>query len=82
MEVVLKKAAEKQLKRLNEPALSLLAAAFNKLEKEPPEGDIKKLQGRDGYRIRAGGYRILFDILPNDTIEVYKIAPRGGAYKG
>ena len=24
-------------------------------------GDVKKLAGRDGYRMRVGGYRILFD---------------------
>jgi mRNA interferase RelE/StbE len=82
MEVVLKKAAEKQLKRLNEPTFSLLTAALDKLEKEPPEGDIKKLQGRDGYRVRVGSYRILFETLPDGTINVFRIAPRGGAYKG
>jgi mRNA interferase RelE/StbE len=81
MELDLKKAAKKQLSRLNEPELSLIAAALDKLEKEPPEGDIKKLQGRDGYRLRAGGYRILFNIK-DDKIIVTKISPRGGAYKG
>lgn len=24
-------------------------------------GDVKKLQGRDGYRLRVGEYRMLFD---------------------
>lgn len=24
-------------------------------------GDVKKLSGRDGYRLRAGRYRVLFD---------------------
>jgi mRNA interferase RelE/StbE len=80
MELDLKKAAKKQISRLNEPELSLIAAALDKLEKEPPEGDIKKLQGRDGYRLRAGGYRILFNIKDGKII-VTKIAPRGGAYK-
>jgi mRNA interferase RelE/StbE len=79
MIVELKKAAKKQFSRMNEPALSLIAAALDKLEKEPPEGDIKKLQGRDGYRVRAGGYRILFNIK-DEKIIVTKIAPRGGAY--
>ena len=79
MEVQLKKAAEKQLGRLNEPALSLIATALSKLEKDPPEGDIKKLQGREGYRLRAGGWRILFNIKDGKII-VTNIAPRGGAY--
>ena len=25
------------------------------------EGDVKRLQGRDGYRLRVGAYRIIFD---------------------
>jgi mRNA interferase RelE/StbE len=59
---------------------SRIAQALRKLEKAPPEGDIKKLEGRDGYRVRIGDYRILFDI-ENDTVSIYKIAPRGQAYK-
>jgi mRNA interferase RelE/StbE len=81
MRVELNNAANKQFNRLNEPYRSRIAEALDKLELEPPEGDIKKLQGRDGYRLVAGGYRILFDI-ENDRIDVFKIAPRGDVYKG
>lgn len=80
MEIELNNTAVKQYLQLNEPLLSRITDAINKLEKEPPEGDIKKLQGRDGYRVRVGSYRIIFDIEP-DRIYVYKIAPRGQAYK-
>ena len=80
MRVELNNTAKKQYKRLNEPYKSRIAAAFDKLELEPPEGDIKKLQGRDGYRLVVGDYRILFDI-ENDRIDVFKIAPRGQVYK-
>jgi len=81
MRVELNKAAKKQFNRLNEPHRSRIAEALDKLELEPPEGDIKKLRGRDGYRLVAGGYRILFDI-EKDRIDVFKIAPRGDLYKG
>jgi mRNA interferase RelE/StbE len=81
MRVELNNAANKQFNRLNEPYRSRIAEALDKLELEPPEGDIKKLRGRDGYRLVAGGYRILFDI-ENDRIDVFKIAPRGDVYKG
>jgi mRNA interferase RelE/StbE len=81
MRVELNKTANKQFNRLNEPLRSRIAEALDKLELEPPEGDIKKLQGRDGYRLVIGGYRILFDI-ENDRIDVFKIAPRGDVYKG
>jgi mRNA-degrading endonuclease RelE of RelBE toxin-antitoxin system len=55
-------------RRLNE--------ALKGLAKEPPYGDIVKLQGNDGYRRRIGDYRIVFDITETEVI-VYKIAPRG-----
>ena len=80
MRIELNKAAQKQYKKLNEPYKSRIAMALDNLEKEPPEGDIKKLQGRDGYRVTVGGYRILFDI-ENDRIDVFKIGPRGDIYK-
>jgi len=80
MRVELSNTAKKQFNRLNEPYRSRIAAALDKLENEPPEGDIKKLQGRDGYRVVVGTYRILFDI-ENDRIDVFKIAPRGQAYR-
>ena len=80
MRVELNKAAQKQYKKLNEPYKSRITAALDALEKEPPEGDIKKLQGRDGYRVTVGGYRILFDI-ENNRIDVFKIGPRGDVYK-
>ncbi|MCL2042682.1 MAG: type II toxin-antitoxin system RelE/ParE family toxin [Treponema sp.] len=80
MRVELTKKAARQLDQTNEPLKSRIIKALRKLEKEPPEGDIKKFQGLDGYRARIGGYRILFDIEP-DVISVYKIAPRGQVYK-
>ena len=80
MRVELNNAAKKQYKRLNEPYKSRIGAALDKLELEPPDGDIKKLQGRDGYRVVVGDYRILFDI-ENNRIDVFKIAPRGQVYK-
>ncbi|MCL2833215.1 MAG: type II toxin-antitoxin system RelE/ParE family toxin [Treponema sp.] len=80
MHVELNNAAKKQFHKLNEPYKSRITIALDKLEREPPEGDIKKLQGRDGYRVVVGGFRILFDI-EIDKIDVFKIAPRGDVYK-
>jgi mRNA-degrading endonuclease RelE of RelBE toxin-antitoxin system len=57
MRVELNTIAKRQYRRLNEPYKSRIAAALDKLENEPPEGDIIKLQGRDGYRVVVGDYR-------------------------
>ena len=80
MQAELTKKAARQLDNINEPLKSRIIRALRKLEKEPPQGDIKKLKGMDGYRVRIGGCRILFDI-ETDVISVYKIATRGEAYK-
>jgi len=43
---------------------------------------VKKLLGRDGYRLRAGDWRVIYDLDDQRLIvHVLSIAPRGGAYK-
>ena len=82
MHIELNNTARKQFRRLNEPHRGRIAEALDLLENEPPEGNIKKLQGKDGYRVIVGDYRILFDIdTRKERIDVFKIAPRGQAYK-
>ena len=34
-------------------------------------GDVKRLSGRDGYRLRIGGYRVLFDESETTILAVY-----------
>jgi len=72
--------AKKQYKRLNEPALSRITEAIEGLKEEPPKGVIKPLKGQAGFRLRVGGYRILFRDMDNIRF-VYRIAPRGGVYR-
>ncbi len=48
-----------------------------------PSGDIVPIQGtQNSYRLRVGGWRILFSKIDNDTIRIDRISPRGDAYKG
>ena len=79
MQVILDKNAAKKLERTNESLKSRIVEALNGLSKEPPRGDIKKLQGRSDYRLRIGDYRLLFRI-ENNMIIVTNIAPRDQAY--
>ena len=81
MRVELSPKAYKELSRLNNPVLGRIIKALDKLSEEPPQGDIKALAGRDGYRARVGGYRILFQIA-GDHIVVLSIGARGDVYKG
>ena len=81
MYVELLRDAAKYLNRMNQPDKGRIKRALEKLELEPPQGDITPLEGKDGYRLRVGGYRVLYDVTGN-MIVVYNIAPRGQVYKG
>jgi mRNA interferase RelE/StbE len=42
----------------------------------------KKLQGRPGYRLRVGDWRIIYEINQGEVlILALKIAPRGAVYR-
>ena len=42
---------------------------------------VKKLKGRDGYRVRTGNYRIMYSIFDKVlVIEVVKVGTRGNFY--
>ena len=70
----------KFIDKLGEPDNSRIKKALVKLSKIPPEGDIKSLVGKDGYRLKVGDYRLLFDKI-GDTIIVYDIGRRDKIYK-
>ncbi len=56
--------------------------ALQELKLNPRRTGVKKLRGRDGYRIRVGDYRVLYTI--NDElqeVEVYSIGHRKEVYR-
>jgi len=81
MQVLLHKAADKYLNRLSVTDQARINEAIGKLEKEPPEGDIRPLVGEPGrFRVTVSSYRLLFRIR-EDHILVTHIDPRGQVYK-
>ncbi|HIV85523.1 MAG TPA: type II toxin-antitoxin system RelE/ParE family toxin [Candidatus Monoglobus merdigallinarum] len=80
MDIELSPKSAKYLIKLDNITKQRIKSALIKLAQEPPQGDIKKLQGKDGYRLRIGKYRALFDIADNKII-VYDIDSRGQVYK-
>jgi len=47
-----------------------------------PNNNVKKLQGREGYRLRVGDWRIIYEIRDEQLIVlVLDIGPRGGIYR-
>lgn len=80
------KKAAKYIEKLDRPTKQRIKAGIEGLTKEPPEGDIKLLQGyTDGRkRLRIGKYRIIYNYLPNGEIEILYIInvdSRGDIYK-
>lgn len=72
------KKAENFLRKQDAPTRKRIATAIAKL---PLEGDIKKLQGTYGYRLRVGDYRVIFDVN-GIIIDIVEIGNRGQIYKG
>lgn len=66
--VVLSKKAQKQLDKLSDAIAEPIFEAIIKLQENPRPTGNKKLKGRDGYRIRIGNYRVIYDIFDNELI--------------
>lgn len=70
------KQAQKFLAKQEQSVRRRLEAAIQAL----PAGDVKKLREQPYYRLRVGGFRILFD-RDGTVILVIKIDNRGQVYK-
>jgi len=66
--VLLTKKAQKQLDNLSNNIAEPIIDAIAKLEQNPRPAGYKKLKGREGYRIRAGNYRIIYEIFESRLI--------------
>ncbi|WP_286080670.1 type II toxin-antitoxin system RelE family toxin [Parablautia intestinalis] len=76
MEINYSKQSEKFLKKQTREIRDRIRNAIHNL----PAGDVKKLQGREGYRLRIGDYRVIFDRNGN-IIYIERINNRGQVYK-
>jgi mRNA interferase RelE/StbE len=45
-----------------------------------PNNNVKRLQGRAGYRLRVGDWRVIYE-LEGERLTVLDVKPRGGAYR-
>jgi mRNA interferase RelE/StbE len=68
--IVLTVAAAKQLDALPQTAQEQVVDALDKYAISGT-GDVKRLSGRDGYRLRAGQYRIIFAEDQVSVLAVY-----------
>jgi mRNA interferase RelE/StbE len=80
--VKIEKTVQKALQKINEPYFSKLKTAIISLANVPRPHGYKKLKGRDGYRIRVGDYRIIYNIHDDVlVIEVIDLGHRKDIYE-
>jgi mRNA interferase RelE/StbE len=60
--VILPKSAQKDLDRLPDQISGRILAALAGLESQPRPVGCKKLRGESAWRIRAGDYRVIYEI--------------------
>lgn len=81
-EVVLKPKAVKDLDNLPDRTFDTVSGKIDALSGEPRPNGCKKLINLDGYRIRAGDYRVLYSIDDvSKTITVTRVLHRKDAYR-
>lgn len=76
------KRALKELRRLDKTTQSRIASAVDELATKS-RGDVRRLEGAgaDVYRLRIGGWRVIFTLQPDGALLVLRVRPRGDAYK-
>ena len=79
----LKKSAQKDLDRINEPDYSRIIDSIKSLSQNPRNINVKKLVTKENeYRLRVGNYRVLFFIEENNKeIKISRVLHRQEAYK-
>lgn len=80
--VILPKSVQKCLDKLSLEVFERIMARLNQLQDDPRPPDVKRLKGRNGWRIRVGDYRILYDINDQELkILVITVGHRREVYR-
>ena len=80
-EVRIVRSAEKELDNLPDTVCARLIKRIVSLEENPRPAGVKKLSGREEYRLRVGVYRILYTVNDkNHTVNISAIGHRREVY--
>ena len=80
--IFIRRKAQKELAKLPANDYKRVKQTILNLASEPRSGSSKKLKGRDGWRIRQGNYRIIYEIIDNEFIvTVLDIGHRKDIYR-
>ena len=61
-QLMIERRAQKALVKISQPHQDRLIEAVQSLAVDPRPSGAKKLAGRDGWRVRIGDYRIIYEI--------------------
>ena len=79
MNIVWDKKALEHLHKLDNSVVKRIILALDGMSISSK--NVKKLKGREGYRLRVGDYRVIFDLIENNTIYVSEVGHRRNIYK-
>ncbi len=80
-QVLIERSAAKSLSRIPAPHRERVTTAIRDLATTPRPLGVKKLSGRDAWRIRIGAYRVIYEIYDQQLrVLVVAVGPRQGIY--
>ena len=78
----IEKSAQKELSKIPHPDQNRIINAIRNLVEDPRPSGVKKLSGRDAWRIRVGKYRVIYEIHDDKLIIlVISIGQRKDIYR-
>ena len=80
--ITIKKSAAKELEEIPQKDLRRIIKRIRSLAKDPRPYGSQKLSGQEQYRVRQGGYRIVYSIEDTDfLIDIVRIGHRREIYR-
>ena len=74
--------AHRQIRRLPAQTQERVNSVITRLAENPRPPGAKKLTARDGYRVRVGDYRILYQVDDGaKVVIIYRVMSRGDVYR-
>ena len=81
-EISILRRAQKELAEISKPDYERIRDTILKLPENPRPTNCKKLTGREGWRIKVGNYRVIYEINDtNEEIVVLHVGHRRDVYR-
>lgn len=81
-QVIIPHAVQKQLDKISPDVLPRLISTIASLSDNPRLSNSLKMKNTQGYRLRVGDYRVLYDINdPDKTVILRRVAHRRDVYR-